>query len=110
MSSVPEPGFDQRIADWLEDDPDHAPAAVFETVVAAVPSISQRRSWRSHWRFPPMLRLAAVFAAIAFTATALALLPPRQSSPGVAPTPSTVSSEIPSPSPTAEATTLSVGA
>jgi hypothetical protein len=111
MSSVSDPGFDQRIADWLEEDPDVAPPVVLETVVAAVPSISQRRAWRIYWRFPTMLRVAAAFAAIAFTATALALLPPRQSPPGAvsSPTPTAAGTEIPSASPTATDTATSVG-
>jgi hypothetical protein len=37
------PLFDDRIAEWLEDDPVHAPAQLLETVVAALPSIGQRR-------------------------------------------------------------------
>src|SRR5688572_30505791 len=41
------PEFDSRIADWLEDDPDKAPSIVLATVVGALPSIPQRRSWRS---------------------------------------------------------------
>ena len=32
-----EPGFDPRIADWLEDDPTMRPDQVLETVLAAVP-------------------------------------------------------------------------
>ena len=58
---------------------------VLETVVAAVPSISQRRtSAHATGGFPTMLRLAGGgVAAIAFTATALGTCcSPRQSSPG----------------------------
>ena len=62
------PEFDPRIADWLEDDPDDAPDAVLETVLAAFPSIPQRRASRVPWRFRPMTlttRLLAGAAAIA---------------------------------------------
>jgi hypothetical protein len=74
MRSVPDPGFDQRIADWLEEDPDRAPAAVLETVTAAVPSISQRRSWRSQLRIPAMIRLIAVTLAIALMVSVTTVL------------------------------------
>ena len=43
---VASPDFDPRIAEWLEDDPDHAPEQVLETVLAALPSIPQRRASR----------------------------------------------------------------
>jgi transglutaminase-like putative cysteine protease len=39
-----DPGFDQRIADWLEHDPHHAPGPVLDTVLAALPSVPQRQS------------------------------------------------------------------
>jgi hypothetical protein len=64
------PEFDLRIADWLEDDPDHAPDAVLETVLAAFPSIPQRRASRVPWRTRSMTmsmtsRLLAGAAAVA---------------------------------------------
>jgi hypothetical protein len=64
------PEFDPRIADWLEDDPDHAPEAVLETVVAAFPSIPQRRASGVPWRTRSMTmsmtsRLLAGAAAVA---------------------------------------------
>ena len=64
---TPSPEFDPRIADWLEDDPDQAPGAVLETVLAAFASIPQRRASRVPWRFPLMNRLA-LFGAAALTA------------------------------------------
>ena len=39
-----DPAFDPRIADWLEADPDRAPREVLDTVLAALPSIPQRRA------------------------------------------------------------------
>jgi hypothetical protein len=63
MHSSPE--FDPRIADWLEEDPDHAPPAVLDTVLAAYPSIPQRRAWGVPRRLPTMNRLALIGAAIA---------------------------------------------
>ena len=69
MSRTPaDPDFEPRIADWLEDDPDHAPAAVLGTVLAAFPSIPQRRASRVPWRFQPMNRFALVGAAAAVVA------------------------------------------
>ena len=44
------PLFDSRVADWLEEDPDLAPREALEVVLAAFPSIKQRRPrvpWRS---------------------------------------------------------------
>jgi hypothetical protein len=63
------PEFDQRIADWLEADPNLAPPDVMSTVVAALPSISQaRRGLLAPRRFtlmPTYLRLAAVAVVVA---------------------------------------------
>jgi hypothetical protein len=44
MTRPTDPLFDQRIADWLEDDPLHAPGQVLEIVLAALPSIPRRRA------------------------------------------------------------------
>jgi len=62
--------FDQRIADWLEDDPTVAPPQLLETVRAAAPSIAQRRP-AVRWRLgsgPAVLRFAAIAAALLFVA------------------------------------------
>jgi hypothetical protein len=59
------PDFDPRVADWLEDDPDRAPDHVLETILAAVPSIPQRRASRVPWRFVTMNRFAQLGAAAA---------------------------------------------
>jgi N-acetylneuraminic acid mutarotase len=62
MTRPTDPLFDQRIADWLEDDPRHAPGQVLDTVLAALPSIPQRREMRMPWGFrgtPMLARLAA---------------------------------------------------
>ena len=62
-----DPLFDQRVADWLEADPDRAPAQVLATVLAAAPSIPQRRAgpaWRE-WARPLQLVAAAVVIAVA---------------------------------------------
>ena len=64
MNRSTELDFDQRIADWLEDDPNHAPRVAMDTVLAAYPSIPQRRAWRAPWRYitvtTPMRLAAAV--------------------------------------------------
>jgi hypothetical protein len=62
MNRLNDPLFDSRIADWLEDDANRAPGHMLDTILAAVPSISQRRHLPTPWRFNPMpnsLRLAA---------------------------------------------------
>jgi hypothetical protein len=93
MSRPVSPDFDQRLADWLETDPNHAPATVLATVTAALPSIQQRRASRAPWRFPPMPRLAVLGAAAATIAilglAGLVLVG--------APTPKPVPTSIPSP-------------
>ena len=61
MNRSTEPDFDPRIADWLEDDPNLAPSQALETVLAAYPSIPQRRPMRVPRRLTTMtmpLRLA----------------------------------------------------
>lgn len=103
------PGFDQRIADWLEDDPDDAPDAVLTTVLAAFPSIPQRRALRVPWRFPAMNRFAQLgavaVAALAVVGGALFILNPGPSvgtQPSTAPsTPATTPSISPTSSQTA---------
>ena len=97
------PGFDQRIADWLEDDPDDAPDIVLATVLAAFPSIPQRRAIRAPWRFRPMTlpaRLVAAVIAIAVVAAGGFLIL-RPSGPSVSSSPSAPPTGSPSPSTTA---------
>src|SRR4051794_27302687 len=57
--------FDQRLADWFEADADLAPPTVLATVMAAYPSIPQRRASRVPRRFHTMTRLALMGAAAA---------------------------------------------
>ena len=96
--------FEDRLSEWLEDGPLHAPDSVAKTVLAAFPSIPQRRGvLRVPWRFPLMNGYARALAGIAAVAVvavvALTLLnrPPAaviggpgspSPSPSVAPTPS----------------------
>jgi hypothetical protein len=61
----PDPGFDHRIADWLEADPDRAPSEALDTILAALPSVPQRRAMRVPWRLPTMFPNRVAFAAIA---------------------------------------------
>ena len=60
----PDPGFDPRLADWLEGEPDRAPGQILELVVAAVPSIPQHRALRRSWRLALPTRLAYLAALI----------------------------------------------
>jgi hypothetical protein len=95
----PDPGFDPRIADWLEEDPDRAPPTILQTVLAAYPSIPQRRRWRVLGREPRMFKFVPVAMAAAAVLVVAVLvginfLPreggiggPRPTSPAATPTP-----------------------
>jgi hypothetical protein len=101
--------FDQRVADWLEEDPTHAPREVLGTVLAAYPSIPQRRATRMPWRFPPVFyRLGTVAAVVAVVIGGILLLGrPGPSIGGPAsPTPSPSPTSKPSPSATVVPTAL----
>jgi hypothetical protein len=79
MKRLPDPTFDQRLADWLEDDPSHAPSAVLDTVVAAFPLIEQRRRSGMPWRYAPVhwYSLTAVAAAVLVVVVGTAILVTR---------------------------------
>jgi photosystem II stability/assembly factor-like uncharacterized protein len=49
MTRSTDPLFDQRIADWLNEDPQRAPGSLLGTVLAAIPSTPQRRASRVSW-------------------------------------------------------------
>jgi len=119
MTRSTDPLFDQRIADWLEDDPLHAPDQVLEIVLAALPSIPRRRVSRAPWRLgtmPGNLRWpAAVAAAIVVVVVGGALYlirpslpaiggpsatPRLTAGPSVVPSPTTVPARTPSWTPT----------
>lgn len=106
-----DPGFDQRIADWLEADPVDAPREVLSTVLAAYPSIPQRRAWRTPWRLPSMNSASRLLAggtvvAVVLAVGILAIGPrlgpgtggPQTPSPAPTESPST-SGSLPSPTP-----------
>jgi hypothetical protein len=83
--------FDDRIADWLENDPTTAPREVLDTVLAALPSIPQRTTpWWRWVRFQPAMRLAvAVSLIVAVGLVALTVWRlPGVGPPGPSPTPS----------------------
>ena len=104
MNRSTEPDFDQRIADWLEDDPNLAPRQAVETVLAAYPSIPQRRPmWRPR-RLPTMtmpIRLATA-AVVGVLAVGGAYYLNQPAQPAVGP-PAPTSSASPSPAPTSQA-------
>ena len=67
MTRPTDPLFDQRIADWLEDDPVQAPGQVLEIVLAAFPSTPRRRDFGARWRpstVPRNIRWPAAAAAV----------------------------------------------
>jgi hypothetical protein len=77
MTGQLDPMFDDRVADWLEEDPDRAPAELLQTVLAAMPSIPQRRPWRpgSLFRLLPAARFGfAVIVVAVVSLVALSLL------------------------------------
>jgi len=80
--------FDNRLADWLEDDPLEAPPQVLETVLAAMPSIPQRRAgiaWRP--RSLAYQRQLAAAAIVVVMVSVLGLLVLRGPSVGPGPSP-----------------------
>lgn len=87
--------FDDRIADWLENDPVKAPPQLLETVLAAVPSVPQRRAGLA-WQPAALPRVwqlaAAVVLVLALGFMALQVLNP----PTVAPSQSPQATSIPS--------------
>jgi hypothetical protein len=63
---TPGSNFDDRLHDWFEDGPTDAPGQVLDTVLAAVPSIPQRRAaWRVPGRISPMFGFARALAGLA---------------------------------------------
>src|SRR5450759_4633159 len=97
MTRPTDPLFDQRIADWLEDDPRHAPGQVLETVLAALPSIPRRRVSRLPWRFSTMnmltrLAAAAVIGVLAVGGTLYLVQRGQPAVGGPSPTPAASSS------------------
>jgi hypothetical protein len=101
MNRSDETLFEPRIADWLEDDPHAAPDQALDVVLAAFPSIKQRRASRVPWRYFDMsipLKLASA-AAIAIAVLGGMLLFGRPSagpSVGGGPTPTSSPSASPS--------------
>jgi hypothetical protein len=105
--------FEDRLHDLIEDGPTDAPAQVLDTVLAAVPSIPQRRAaWRVPWRTLPMIGLARTLAgivlAVGLGSAALIFLVSR-TTPGdiggpPSPSPAVVVSPTPSESPVASPT------
>ncbi|HEU4918310.1 MAG TPA: hypothetical protein VFT20_01140 [Candidatus Limnocylindrales bacterium] len=112
MTRSDEPLFDPRIANWLEEDPYGAPDRALDVVLAAFPSIKQRRAWRVPWRVPNMNGLFRLGLAAAAVVVALAgglyLLapPPGPAAPGPTPTGTPAASPTPTiaPTPTARVT------
>jgi hypothetical protein len=105
MTRSDEPLFEPRIADWLEDDPHAAPDQALDIVLAAFPSIKQRRASRVPWRFldmPGSLKLAAAAVAVILAIGGAAWILGRGSGSGVGgpnlATPSATSPATPLPS------------
>jgi hypothetical protein len=106
MSEMPiDPDFEPRVADWLEEDSENAPGAVLAIVLAAFPSIKQRRASRVPWRFPSMTTFAKVaIAAVAVIAVGtvgvIALRPAGTGTVGSAPSPTPPPTPAPTLAPT----------
>ena len=90
MNRSDEPLFDTRIADWFEDDhardATRAPDQALDIVLAAFPSMKQRRQ-RAPWRYSDVtspLKLAVAAAAIVVAVAGGAwLLGQQPGAPGV---------------------------
>lgn len=98
MNRSDEPLFDARIAGWLEDDPHTAPDQALDVVLAAFPSIKQRRALRAPWRVNDMsspIKLAFAGAAIAVIVVGMVLIRPWAQGDSVGPPGPTLSSETP---------------
>jgi hypothetical protein len=84
--------FDNRLADWLEDDPFDAPPQLLETVLAALPSIPQRHvrpwSFASPAQVRASLRLLAIAAVLIASVALLALVGATIVNPKATPLPS----------------------
>jgi hypothetical protein len=83
--------FDDRLADWLEDDPALAPAQILETVIAALPSIPQRPAglssrWLGRGLTARLAMAAALVVAVALVALTL-FTGPSVGPPNLSPTP-----------------------
>ena len=100
MNHPTDPTFDQRIADWLEDDPTIAPREVLATVTAAFPSIPQRRALRMPWRFPAMNRIAIPLGAALAVVLAAVLIAPKLINQVGNPTPVPSGTGVPTTGPT----------
>ena len=104
-----DPGFDPRLADWLEGDPDNAPGQVLETVLAAFPSIPQRGVMRLPRKQSRMGRFAYLAAAAAIAVIAVMAIgvggflnaPPPNPGPSIHATASIGPSPVMSPTPIA---------
>lgn len=74
-----DPGFDPRIADWLDRDPHQAPTHVLEGVLTALPAVAQRRASVSTTGIKPLAWLSA--AAVATLSVVGGLLASRDAIP-----------------------------
>ena len=93
-----DPDVTRAVRSWLDEGVDRLPERVLDSVLDAVPSTPQRRSWWPAWRNQPMnniVRVAAVVAAVVVAGlVGIRLLP----SGGVG-SPAPTASPTPSPSP-----------
>lgn len=81
--------FDDRIADWLEDDPSDAPAQLLTTVLAALPSVPQRRDrWLGRPQPLPLPLQLAAATIVVLLVSLLGLLVLRGPTVGPEPSPS----------------------
>ena len=107
------PTFEQLLADWLEEGPADAPDQILETVVAAVPSIPQRRAMRRVARanriFHGRVRALAGIAAVIAIAVGALLNVPQLASNRIGGEPS-ASPAAPSKSPSPSATPINTAA
>ena len=71
MNTLDHVGFDPRIADWLDGDPNEAPDQALEVILAAFPSIPQRHPTRRSWSSPGIAGAARVGLGVAAVLTVI---------------------------------------
>jgi len=108
MNTPPE--FEQRLSAWLEDGPVDAPDGTLANILAAIPSLSQRRAavrvpWRTSSMSGPLRALIGIAAVVAIAAGALFAFSTHQ--PGNVGGPPSATVVVPAPSPSAEPATSS---
>lgn len=83
--------FDRRIADWLAGDPNEAPETVMSAVIAALPTVRQRRGVRRRWaserRLDGLARATVGVTALVILIVVLSVIAQDRARVGASPSP-----------------------